>query len=177
MGNYYEEKSFKIHTKRKKVSYGEILDVIIKINKHVKRKNPTKAQTRTVESKKAKTTIRHPSERKKLEKIPGKNDNYYIEHREGTNPFRIRKDPKQAKEDELKTMLETVEKGIKRATSKSKLSGLKRIEKQVIKQYEDLGEELLTVNELQKLFKSLQTDAKTVSFTKENINNKLLKKN
>ena len=112
-----------------------------------------------------------------LEKIPGKNDNYYIEHREGTNPFRIRKDPKQAKEDELKTMLETVDKGIKRATSKSKLSGLKRIEKQVIKQYEDLGEELLTVNELQKLFKSLQTDAKTVSFTKENINDKLLKNN
>ena len=112
-----------------------------------------------------------------LEKIPGKNDNYYIEHREGTNPFRIRKDPKQAKEDELKTMLETVDKGIKRATSKSKLSGLKQIEKQVIKQYEDLGEELLTVNELQKLFKSLQTDAKTVSFTKENINDKLLKNN
>ena len=54
MGNYYEEKSFKIHAKRKKVSYGEILDVIIKINKHVKRNNPTKAQTRTVESKKAK---------------------------------------------------------------------------------------------------------------------------
>ena len=173
--------------------------------------------------KKQKTTIRHPTERKKLcekkwqriiqnccylenltlipeeildkqllfdlkktseekifdsilEKIPDKNDNYYIEHREGTNAFRIRKDPKQAKEDELKTMLETVDKGIKRATSKSKLSELKRIEKQLIKQYEDLGEELLTMNELKKLFKSLQTDAKTVLFTEENINDKLLKK-
>ena len=111
-----------------------------------------------------------------LEKIPDKNDNYYIEHREGTNAFRIRKDPKEAKEDELKTMLETVDKGIKRATSKSKLSELKRIEKQLIKQYEDLGEELLTMNELKKLFKSLQTDAKTVLFREENINDKLLKK-
>ena len=73
-------------------------------------------------------------------------------------------------------MLETVDKGIKRATSKSKLSELKRIEKQLIKQYEDLGEELLTMNELKKLFKSLQTDAKTVLFTEENINDKLLKK-
>ena len=73
-------------------------------------------------------------------------------------------------------MLETVDKGIKRATSKSKLFELKRIEKQLIKQYEDLGEELLTMNELKKLFKSLQTDAKTVLFREENINDKLLKK-
>ena len=29
-----------------------------------------------------------------LEKIPDKNDIYYIEHREGTNAFRIRKDSK-----------------------------------------------------------------------------------
>ena len=54
MGECYEEKPIKIHAKRKKDSYGEILDVIIKINKHVKRNNPTKAQARTVESKKAK---------------------------------------------------------------------------------------------------------------------------
>ena len=54
MGEYYEEKPIKIHAKRKKDSYGKILDVIIKINKHVKRNNPTKAQARTVESKKAK---------------------------------------------------------------------------------------------------------------------------
>ena len=32
------------------------------------------------------------------------------------------------------------------------------------------------MNELKKLFKSLQTDAKSVLFTEENINNKLLKK-
>ena len=32
------------------------------------------------------------------------------------------------------------------------------------------------MNELKKLFKSLQTDAKSVLFTEENINNKLFKK-
>ena len=47
-----------------------------------------------------------------LETIPDKNDIYYIEDREGTNSFRIRKDLKQAKKDELKTMPETVDKGI-----------------------------------------------------------------
>ena len=62
-----------------------------------------------------------------LETIPDKNDIYYIEDREGTNSFRIRKDSKQAKKDELKTMLEPIDRGIKRATNKSKLSQLKRI--------------------------------------------------
>ena len=37
-----------------------------------------------------------------LKKRPDKNDICYIEHREGTNAFRIRKDPKQAEKDELK---------------------------------------------------------------------------
>ena len=143
-----------------------------------------------VESKKAKTAIKHPSKRKKickqkmvennskfllsgkfdfdpeeildklllfnlkitseekkfdsiLEKIPDKNNICYIEHRDGTNAFRIRKDSKQAQKDELKTMLETVDRGIERAMSKSKLSQLKRIKKQLIKKYKDLGEEFI----------------------------------
>ena len=37
-----------------------------------------------------------------IEKILDKNDIYHIEHREGTNTFRIRKDSKQAEKDELK---------------------------------------------------------------------------
>ena len=74
-----------------------------------------------------------------LEKIPDKNDIYYIEHREGTNAFRIRKDLQPAEMDELKTMLETVDKGIKKTTSKSKLSQLKRIKKQLTKKSEGLG--------------------------------------
>ena len=108
-----------------------------------------------------------------LETIPDKNDIYYIEDREGTNSFRIRKDSKQAKKDELKTMLETVDKGTKRATSKSKLSQLKRIKKQLIKNMKIWGKNLLTMNESKKLFKSLQTDAKSVLFIGENINDKL----
>ena len=32
-----------------------------------------------------------------LEKIPGKNDIYYVEHREGTNAFSLRKDQKSRK--------------------------------------------------------------------------------
>ena len=68
-------------------------------------------------------------------KIPDKNDIYYIEHREGTNRFRLRKDPKKAKKDKLITMLETVDRAVQRSTSKSKLSQLKRIKKQLVKKY------------------------------------------
>ena len=78
-----------------------------------------------------------------LKKIPDKNDIYYIKHREGTNAFRLRKDPKKADKDELITMLETVDRAIKRPTSKSKLSQLKRIKKQLVKKYKNLGEELI----------------------------------
>ena len=59
------------------------------------------------------------------------------------NAFTIRKDPEQAKKDELITMLETVDRGIKITTSKSKLSQLKRIKKPSIKKYELLGEEFI----------------------------------
>ena len=78
-----------------------------------------------------------------LEKMPDKNDIDYTEHRQGTNAFRLRKDPKKAEKDELITMLETVNRAIKRSTSKSKLSQLKQIKKQSVKKYEDLGEEFI----------------------------------
>ena len=48
-----------------------------------------------------------------LEKIPDKNDIYCIEHREGTNAFTLRKEPKKAEKDGLITMLETVDRAIK----------------------------------------------------------------
>ena len=51
MGEYYQEKPFKVHSKRKKDNYGEILDVINKNNENFKRKKATKAQTMTVQSK------------------------------------------------------------------------------------------------------------------------------
>ena len=68
-----------------------------------------------------------------LEKLPDKNDIYYAEHREGTNAFRLRKDPKKAEKDELITMLKTVDRAVKRESSNSKLSQLKRIKKQMAK--------------------------------------------
>ena len=64
MGECYEEKLFKIQVKRKKNKCSEILDVINKNNDNVKRKKSTKAQTMTVESKKAKTIIKYPRKRK-----------------------------------------------------------------------------------------------------------------
>ena len=112
-----------------------------------------------------------------LERILDKIGIYYIEHREGRNAFRIRKDPKQAKKDELKTMLEKTDKDIKRAMSQSKFSQLKWIKKQLIQNTKIWGKNLLTVNELKKLFKSLQADAKSVLFTEKNINDKMFKKN
>ena len=42
MGEYYEEKPFKIHVKRKKDEYGEILDVINK-NRNIKKKKTNKS--------------------------------------------------------------------------------------------------------------------------------------
>ena len=40
-------------------------------------------------------------------------------------------------------MLETVDRAVKRSTSKWKLSQLKRIIKQLVKKYEDFGEEFI----------------------------------
>ena len=40
-------------------------------------------------------------------------------------------------------MLGTVDRAIKRSTSKSKLSQLKQVKKQLVKKYEDLREELI----------------------------------
>ena len=65
VGEYYEEKPFKIHAK-KRDNNGEISNVIKKNSENVTAKKPTKAQAMRVESNKAKTTIIHPRKRKKL---------------------------------------------------------------------------------------------------------------
>ena len=59
--------------------------------------------------------------------------------------FRLRKYPKKAEKDELITMLQSVNRVIKRSTSKSKLSYWKQIKKQLVKEKnnEDLGEEFI----------------------------------
>ena len=63
---YYEKKPFKIHAKRKKDNYGEILNAINKNNKNVTGRKPTKTQAIVVESSRTKATINHPRQRKKL---------------------------------------------------------------------------------------------------------------
>ena len=75
MGKYYEEKPFKIHVKRKKIITVKFQMLFTKTLKTLKEKKPTKAQTKTVGSRKAKTTIKHPRVRKKLreEKMVGSN--------------------------------------------------------------------------------------------------------
>ena len=67
MGEYYQEKPFKVHAKRKKDNYGEILDVINKNNENVKRKKATKAQTMTVQSKEWKQQLNIQGKEKKLQ--------------------------------------------------------------------------------------------------------------
>ena len=54
MGKYYEEKPFKIHVKRKKIITVKFQMLFTKTLKTLKEKKPTKAQTKTVESKKSK---------------------------------------------------------------------------------------------------------------------------
>ena len=90
-----------------------------------------------------------------LEKIPDKNNIYYTEHSGVTNAFRIRKDSKQDEKRWTKNNAWNVNRGIKRATSKSKLSQLKRIEKQLIRNTKIWGKSSLTMIELKKPFKNL----------------------
>ena len=80
-------------------------------------------------------------------KIPDKNDIYYIEHREGTNRFRLRKDPQKAEKDKLITMLETADRAVQRSTIISKLSQLKRIKKQFVKNTKIWENNLLNLND------------------------------
>ena len=80
MGEWYEEKPFKIHAKRKRDKYGEISNLIKKNNENVTRKKPIKAWTMTIEWSKAKTTIIHPRQRKKIceQKMAKNNSNLLL---------------------------------------------------------------------------------------------------
>ena len=78
-----------------------------------------------------------------LEKIQDKNDISHVKDREGTNIFRLRKDPTNAEKDELIIMLETIDRVIKKSTSKSKLSQLKGIKKQFVKKIWKFGRKFI----------------------------------
>ena len=64
MGKCYEEKPFKIQAKRKKIVMMKFQVLLTKAMKTLREKKLTETETMTVESKRVKTTIKHPRERK-----------------------------------------------------------------------------------------------------------------
>ena len=72
---------------------------------------------------------------------------YYIEHRGGTNSFRIRQDKKQEEEGNLFRMLTNLHKKIATSKDKAKILQLKRIRAQAKQMYEDLSEKYAEVEE------------------------------
>ena len=81
----------------------------------------------------------------RIEKIPD-NDKYYIEHREGTNPFYIRKDEKQGEKDELIQLIENLDKKINKIKNKLRISKLKRIRKEALQRYAFLRETFIDID-------------------------------
>ena len=81
-----------------------------------------------------------------IEKSP-ENDMYYIEHRGGTNSFRIRQDKKQEEEGNLFRTLTNLHKKIATSKDKAKILQLKRIRAQAKQMYEDLSEKYAEVEE------------------------------
>ena len=66
-----------------------------------------------------------------LEKIPD-NDTYYVEHRGGTNAFRITKNEKQVEKDEIMKVSQATDPKIKKSTNKSRISQLKQMRKELL---------------------------------------------
>ena len=99
-----------------------------------------------------------------LEKIPD-NDTYYVEHREGTNAFRIRKDKKQAEKDNITKVVETIDLKIKKSTNKSRISQLKQYRKELLNRNGSLGETFVDIDDqkTESLYKLLDLDRKLAS--------------
>ena len=57
--------------------------------------------------------------------------NYYNEHQEGTNAFRIRCDKRQDEKDDIIRMIEEIDDKINTTKNKFRLSQLKRIRKEL----------------------------------------------
>ena len=80
-----------------------------------------------------------------LEKIPN-NDMYYIEHRESSNAFRIRKDRNQAEKDRIIETIENIDKKIRKSKKKSNVTELKILRKEILKRYKELDENFVEIN-------------------------------
>ena len=81
-----------------------------------------------------------------LEEIPD-NDKCYIEHREGTNAFRIRKDGDKNEKGTIITIAEDLDEKINKTINKSKFSQLKRTRNKLLKRYKGLGETFIEIND------------------------------
>ena len=99
-----------------------------------------------------------------LERIPD-NDTYYIEHREGTNTFRISKDEKQVEKDKIIKLIEINDSKIKKSMNKSRISQVKRIRKELLNRYSSLGETFVDIDDekTETLDKLLDIDRKLAS--------------
>lgn len=65
-----------------------------------------------------------------IEKLPDNNSNLYIEHKEGTNLFRIRYSKKQKEKDNLSETLTNLDKKIMETENKIRISQLRHIKNQ-----------------------------------------------
>ena len=81
-----------------------------------------------------------------LEEIPD-NDKCYIEHREGTNALRIRKDGDKNEKGTIITIAEDLDEKINKTINKSKFSQLKRTRNKLLKRYKGLGETFIEIND------------------------------
>ena len=71
---------------------------------------------------------------------------YYIEHRESSNAFRIRKDRNQAEKDRIIETIENIDKKIRKNKNKSNVTELKILRKEILKRYKELGENFVEIN-------------------------------
>lgn len=98
-----------------------------------------------------------------IKNLPEGNNEYYIEHRNGTNSFCRRQDKKQQEKDKLFKFIHNTDRKIARSllTEKKNIADFKRLKRRAIELLKDLGEiTKMSECELKKLFKSLQRDKK-----------------
>ena len=105
-----------------------------------------------------------------IEKLPN-NDTFYIEHCDGTNAFRIRKDKKQVEKDKIIKVIEDIDSKINKSTNKSRISQLKRMRKELLNRYSSLGETFVNIDDekTETLDKLLDVDRKLASGERKKI--------
>ena len=81
-----------------------------------------------------------------IEKLPD-NGKYYIEHTEGTNAFRIRKDERQVEKDKLIRFIADIDKKISKATNKLRISQLKPIRNDALRKPSNLRKTFVDIDD------------------------------